>query len=298
MSQKLEGTYHLDGLVEAPLPPDGSAHDKLNGWVQLMGESGLPFSLQFEGTTFNLLAGTETHSCESAGGDPADRVRQGLEQLLKIYEKGAPRGITSTLRCVEYRKGQEVQSIFAFQPDGRVDVRQRQVETATIAPEPPLSPRERNYRIAFSAVVALLLVLVLGFFFRDKLSQTVERALPQDLAAIELSGEPYKDFFTADSVKAGSRTNEWTLHLKRESGFPLTDADIEKAYKAPDLSLSRRLTLEALSRGYVIVEFFEKDGTYAGSQVVRIMDLREKEEIDVPIFVPANARPAKIVLKY
>jgi len=55
MSDKTEGTIVLDGLIEGRLPDDPSIEDKLEQWLEFVGQLGLRFNLEVTGSSFSLL---------------------------------------------------------------------------------------------------------------------------------------------------------------------------------------------------------------------------------------------------
>ena len=160
MTQHTEGTVSLEGLIEGHLPPLPGSEDKLRQWVSTVRKLGLKFSLDTDGNRFSLLAVETPTSAEPLKPDPCESILNALNELMKIFPPEKRREVFSTLRSREYRQGVEVQTLYFVTGEGRFDIRRREVETDTTAPEAPLPVKHRLlYGLAGLAVVAAILAL-------------------------------------------------------------------------------------------------------------------------------------------
>ena len=103
MSDKVEGTVVLDGLLEGKLPPTPDAADRLREWIRDVRSLGVRFSLDIEGGAFSILPENRPISVSAFGEAPADAIVNALNQLLKVFPVGQRGQLFSTLRSVEYR---------------------------------------------------------------------------------------------------------------------------------------------------------------------------------------------------
>ena len=90
------------------------------------------------------------------------------------------------------------------------------------------------------------------------------------------------------------------ITLARGKKFPTEDKDLQALAKAAGESLSDRLAVESLARGYLRCEQFNSDGKFLGVTTHRIADLRDKKKKKVQIILPLppNRNLARVTLTY
>ena len=133
MADKIERTFLLDGLLEGRLPARPGAESDLRGWVRFAGGRGIRLDLVIEGSRFSLLSDNTPRSTDDLEADPATLLAELLGDFLKAFDPPERTGVCSTLRTIEYRPGQEVQTAFAIAPDGKVVTQDRTTPIDTVA---------------------------------------------------------------------------------------------------------------------------------------------------------------------
>jgi len=300
MSDPVEGTVVLDGLIEGRVPDRPEARELLTEWVRAAREARVPFSLSFDGSSFSLLADQTPVAVEDLSPDPAARIAGALEELIKVFPPSDRGSLFSTLRSVEYRKGQAIQTVYGIGADGAVETMERTVEARTGPPRHGPSRRDKVRAGLAGLVVAVGIFLVSSVFvdYRELLSRVAESVTPLNADALKVDTGPFADYFTISKKAVGSGSQTVTLTLKRTASFPLDDEAAQKLLAASADSPSRRLTVEAIVRGYVRVEFFGKDDKFLGFSTQRIAALRRAESAEIVVPIPRDPRPARIAITY
>jgi hypothetical protein len=296
MSGKVEGTLVLDGLLEGRLPDDAEIEGGLEAWVQAVGKLGLAFSLEVAGRNFSLLADNRSVSAAGLGTQPEQVIARSLEECLKLLPPSHLGSVFSTIRSVEYRRGEEVQTLYAVRPNGSVEVRTRAVEAATVPGTTWSAFRRRRWRVLVGSAVAVPL-LALSALVVDYASivQDLTGATVPVSESVQIDDKAFAPYVRVDQIRPGrGRTVEVTL--RRLEPFPKSDADLQKAWQAAQESLTRRLAVEALARGYARFEFFTTGPEFLGSVQARLSGLRDHETIRLILDVPGKRQLRGVVL--
>jgi hypothetical protein len=195
-NRKIEGTFHLDGLLEGPLF-SADDEDIINAFIKQARDAGLKFHTAIDRARFSLLPDTEPVETGS-GGESADaRVVECLNELLSNYSPEECMQLMSTLRSVEYIPGHEIQTLYGIKPDGTVGFEQRTVRAETIRPaEPP----DLRYKLKLAAILAVVLCAAIGvsaFFvpYRDIVRRAIANARPFKIKNLKIDAGPYGQFF-------------------------------------------------------------------------------------------------------
>jgi len=301
VSEKVEGTIGLDGLIEGQLPPEiDDFEDRLRDWVRLLAKLGVKVELEVDGSSFNLLASPHRVAVSRLGGPPAEQIGQAVEQLAQAFPDVAASQVFSTLRSVEYRPGEEVQTVYVIRPDGTVETPQRSVEAKTSPPPRPPTGRER-LRVFLGGLALIAIVFGVSSLFVDygSLFRSLwHRVVPIDAEALEVDDSRFAEYFRIAKRQRGTQSKFVRLTLVATPRYPTSLAAFEAAYAEPGLSFHRRLTLDALARGYVTVEIFDGDGRYLGSRRLRIRALGAEGEMAVDVYLPRDPRPERLVLTW
>lgn len=302
MNEKIEGAISLDGLLEGRIAGDSFTADDLQRWAQRAAERHLHFSVETEGNSFSVLGDRRSVDAADLGDDPARAVADALDELLDEMPPPTRTGAMSTLRSVEYRKGEEVQTLYVI-VGGRTDVRQRTVEAKTTAPVGPLT-RKKKVRMALAGLaVALLVFLASSIFvdYRAMYTRIVDAVVPVSADELVVEAGPFGESFSVAkkevaSVSGGGRS--LVLTLKRGKAFPMTAEQTQQLYDdAKDLP--SRLGAESLARGYVRCEYFDKKGKFLAVATARIAELRKTETLKVSLPLPTEGpRVAKVAFTY
>jgi hypothetical protein len=298
MSEKIEATLVLDGLIQGRIAEDDDQiAGKLREWVSFLHRLGMRFSLQVQGATFSLLPETNAVPVQPLGQQPEDAIQQALEQLAEIFPEPQRGQLFSTLRSSEYRKGEEVQTVYTI-VQGAVRRHSRTVEADTTPPPEPIPTKEK---VKMAAVAAGILVAVLGLSLlipgvRSMFGEVVDVVKPFHAEEIKVELGPYKKYFSLSLDEKQSSRTDWIVKLKRTNEFPKTSKDLDEAAKAAGDSVVGRMVIENLARGYVQIELFDAEDKYLGRIDLRIADLQKQESIEGRVQVPPKTKPARIVL--
>jgi hypothetical protein len=295
---KLEGTLIIDGLIEGKIPALPGAEDKLRAWVNFARQAGLEFDLQLDGGSFSLLADNSARSAKKFAPEPSEIISSALSEMLKTIPPADRGKLSSTLRSIEYRPRQEVQTLYPITPDGNVDSRQRIVEAQTHAPPPPLTARER-LRMGLFGLTAAIAVIALSAVFVDypKLWREIREEVTTPSAdQIQIDNSIFADYFTVEKKEISPDSKSLRLLLRRTEKFPRTESDFTAASTQPTTQpVLRRLTLDSLSRGYIRCEYFDSKGTFQTFHFARLHPLRQSETMELTLPFSPDSRPSRIV---
>ncbi|MEX0655136.1 MAG: hypothetical protein WD534_00250 [Phycisphaeraceae bacterium] len=285
MSEKVEGTLVLDGMLEGRLPDDPDLAERLSQWGRFAREQGLPVTVEVAGGRFNVLADPAPIPAAPYAPEPSDFIAGLLDQLLKHFPAASVPHLFSTLRSSAWQPGEEIQTIYLIGPDGRVRAEQRTVAAQTVAPRQAMSRRTRAKLGLAGAAVALLLVGVLALVpgVRQMIAQTLSTMRPLDATTVQVEAEAFEGLFHVQAVDTTRRGKWLVLQFQRDEAAPQSLAAIDEASRQADLP--RRLALEALARGYVRIEQFDENGQFFRTSTHRIRSLLTEDSlaIEVPL---------------
>jgi hypothetical protein len=288
--KNVEGTISLNGLLEGPLPDDSAAEERLRDWVRSLRKMGAVFELEVSAGSFSLLPRDEPFACGSLGDRPHEALSQAFEQLLSLFPAEVKCRTTSTLRSSEFRKGEEVQTLYLVDGSGSIRIEQRTVAAETEAPPKPLTPREVVRSVAI-AIVVLAAVLGITSLFVDLPGigrQLIGTVRPVNVDEVDIDASAYASYFAVE--KKEIHRDELRLTLRRTDAFPTTDAALQREADASAGSIRERLAVEALARGIVRCDAFDSEGNFVASANVRVGGLREKETLVMEIPLRTNRR--------
>jgi hypothetical protein len=297
MSEKVEGTIVLDGLVQGRLPDSGDIAGRLNEWVELVRKLGLSFNLEARDGRFSLLPDNQPASVKALGDPPEHALEQSMQQLIELFEGEDRRQLFSTLRSSHYRKGEEVQTVFTV-VQGLLHLQSRSLPADTVAPPEPLSTKEQIKLAAIGSVIALA-VLGIALLFpgvRAMFGQIADVVKPLDTKELTVDLGPYEGLISCTVDEKKSDRSALTLVLKRGDKFPAADP-ATGSEAGSETSVSHRLALESLIRGYIRVELFDADGKYLSTGELRVRELwkRSETEMEARLPLPGKVRTTKLV---
>ncbi len=301
MKEKIEGTLTLDGLIEGRSQGNGNLEEKLQEWTQLMASLGLRFNLEVSGNAFSILPDAGPFQTARFRGAPERVIAETLDQLLGLFPPEQRRGIFSTLRSAEVRKGQELQTVYPVGPDGAIQVQTRIVEAKTISPMQPLPAREKITMAAIGLVVAGVLVGGLSLFldFPGMVRQVLETVRPLDAADITVDARAYGAYFTVEQLGIDSGSSVLVVTVRRSDRYPLGAAGVARLLRETKPNdLKQRLALEALARGYIRCEVFDHHENFLAFTALRVRGLEESEFIELTVPLPPRVRVGRLTLTY
>ncbi len=235
MSEKIEGTMHLEGLIEGQLPPFPDARDKLEKWARNFTGGVVRISLQVEGPHFSAMPSNEPVAVKDLardGTEPANTVADGLADLLRLFPPLERGQVFSTLRSVEYRAKLEVQTIYAVGPDGRAATRQQTVPCATVKPAEPISRGEMLKRGGLGLLAAVVILAISSLFvdYPGLWRRLTARVEPVQ-TAVELGN--FSPYFRMEVVGLDLRNGMLLLKLTRTGMYPREEAALDALYANP-----------------------------------------------------------------
>ncbi len=301
MSEKVEGTIILNGLVQGKVPVLPGSEQRLRDWAEFARSVNLVFNLEIAGGTFGFLADQTPIDVSKLGHDPVETVKAALGELLKIFPTGERAGVFSTLRAVEYRKAEEVQTLYIIAPDGSVLARSRTVSADTTAPAAPLSTRDRALRIAIGSAMLVLLLMASSLFidYRGMLASLRSQFRPLDAPHFPVDATAFERYFTVEAKAAAHDGQGLVLTLHRAPDFPNPQAvPATRPSTAPSASDASRLAAAAVATGYLRCEYFDEKGQFMGFVMMRIKPLRDAETMKVEIPFDRERRPSSILITY
>jgi hypothetical protein len=296
--EKIEGMLQLDGLLEGRLSALPEGEKRLQEWVRFAGSVALPFSLEIDGSQFNLLPGRQPLEAAQLGPEPSETVVNALNQLVKLFPASERQHVFSTLRSVEYRANLEIQTLYAMGSQGQIEARQRSVESQTTAPLRPMGHKQKLRLAGLGLAVALVVLAASTFFvdYRQLLARVRDRLTPFDAQAVAVDNAAFEPYFTVEGK--ASQEGCLVLSLKRTPQYPQSPQDLDKLSAQSAGSLEQRLAVEALARGYVHCELFDRDGRFITAAFERIAPLQQEESIRLRLPLPPDRRLGKIILAY
>ena len=299
VSEKIEGTLLLDGMIQGRTNRPEQVETMLRSWVRAAHEQGLPFSLEMEGASFSILAGNQPFEAAALGKDPAAAICRNLSDLVRDLIPPERAELLSTIRSVEYGRNCEIQTIYSVDPTGSVDSHQRTVSTQTVAPPQKMSRRDMVKQALLGLLVAAALLGISSLFvdYHKFFSKFVDSVTPFDPQKVAVNADAFAPYFTVKDRQADTSHRAFALTIQRTDAFPKDDADADRLFqKAP--TLASRLAVEALARGYVRVEYFGKDNKIIASDMIRVADLRTAAETVLLLPLPADQPLTAVTLGY
>lgn len=297
MSEKIQGTIIIDGLVEGRSQELSEVTPRVRQWIEKARTKGLHLSLDIDGATFSVLADNRPLSSAGLGEDAAKAIADMLGELVAIFPLSVRTGLTSSIRSVEYGRNVEVQTVYAVNALGEIETRQRTVDTQTTAPAEPLTKRQIIKFAAIGLVMAAVVFGISAIFLDygeifDRLGGTTASL---DTKALPIDKGSFADYFT---IKAEEVKGRLELTLKRTKAFPKNDEELAALFKEAGDSPTKTLTAQALARGYVRCEMFTKKDKFIGHLESRIVDLRTKETVKISLPLTREYRLTRVAITY
>ncbi len=172
------------------------------------------------------------------------------------------------------------------------------MQTQTVAPAAPLNRREMIKQGLVGLLVAAVVLFVSSWFvdYRGLWNSLAGSFTRFDPANVAVDASAFKPYFTVKDRQRNKGPN-FLVTLARTDAYPKTDADIDKL-AAKATTLSARLALEALARGFVRVDYFGKDGKFIRSNMVRITELRNAPQTVLALPLPPDQPLTAVTLGF
>jgi hypothetical protein len=296
--RKIQGTIIIDGLIEGRIPALPQAEEKLRAWVDSARAAGLKFVIQVDGDRFTLLADNKPMQATKLAPQPSEAISTALMEMLKTFPPAERGKVSSTIRSVEFRPGQEVQTLYPIASDGTVNVQTRTVESATHVPPPPMTIGERVKMGLFSlaGVIAVLALSALFVDYRGLWRDMKTEMKGPSAEAIEVQNETFGEYFVVEKKEVTGGGKSLRLLLRRTAKFPQSSADLAMASTQPQTRpVEHRLLIDSLASGYMRAEYFDGKGGFQSFTSARIAPLRQSETMELVLPLSSDDPPRKIV---
>jgi len=294
---KLEGTFHLDGLIEGPVFSQDD-ENLIKAFLRRAQRHGIAFHLSTDGGRFSLLPDTSPVRLPPTARSADALIVAELEKWLAEYTPEERSRIMSTLRSVEYVPRGEKLTLYGIHPAGKVTVEQRTIEADTIPPAPPPDLKAIARKALLAAAVLVILIAVSALFvpYRAIAAKTWRAARPLDPKRLIIDAAPYADFLQIGEVALEKKSGMIMLTLVPTQNFPRTEEQFDLQWNAADASLHERLAIEAMARGYLTCEFFDEKGAFISHHTCRMLPAKSRPELFY-ILVPWNRSVHRIRIK-
>jgi len=83
------------------------------------------------------------------------------------------------------------------------------------------------------------------------------------------------------------------ITLTPTAAYPKTEEALQAEFAKTD-TLTKKLAVEALAKGYVRIELVDADGVTFSAQEFRIRDLEKKESLDLEVPVTAGEKKRRL----
>jgi hypothetical protein len=285
---KVEGTFHLDGLIEGPVFSDDD-EQIIRQFLNDARKNGIVFHLSIDGGRFSILPDTEPVKLPATGISADSIISDCVDNWLGNYSPGECNRLMSTLRSVEYLPNCEKQTLYGIGPAGKTTAEQRTVDANTVAPA-PLPDRKAILKTTAMALFALCVIIAISAIFvpyRSIFARFWQSVRPYRAEELMFDAHAYAGFFNIDKAEFDKETQLIKITCTTLKDFPKTDEQLNKAWKNAEDSLPARLALESIARGYVLCEFFDSQNKFLTHRQCRIR--RDPEQNDkFSILIPYN----------
>ncbi|MBI9017022.1 MAG: hypothetical protein JEZ07_07170 [Phycisphaerae bacterium] len=286
--KKMEGTFYIDGLIEGPIF-DSADQQALDALVNQARGQGITLHLSTDGGRFSFLADRKPVKLQNQNIPAHSVISRLLDDWLVNYSPQQCDALMSTLRSAEYLPGKERQTIYGILPEGRISTQQRTVDADTVPQPIPMDRKSIIKASCFAFVIILAIIGISSFFvpYKQLAQQFISNIKPYDTEELSVDCSRYQSIFNVEKKELDKKNNVIKVSFKITKQYPFTKAQLENAWKAPDLSLDQKLALESLARKCLISEFYDKDGKYIGKNDSRIF--AEPDQVDIVyILLPYN----------
>ena len=296
---KLEGTFHLDGLVEGAIFSEDN-EQFIRSFVQHASAAGVKFHLSIDGGRFSLLADTAPIELPAQAPSAQVVISDALEVLLQNYAPEEIPRLMSTLRSIEYIPGHEIQSLYGIHPRGKISVEQRRIKVPTIT---PAAPPDWRYRIKEAGILAAVLCVLFGisaFFvpYRDIVRNFVENAKPFRIEQVKIDqADSYARFFQVEAILINKKTKTFEIACKCLTDFPKDEQRLNEMWKSSQDSVGQKLALEALARNYLRCEIYNRQDVFSGQQLCRLHWDKDNQEYFY-LVIPFSKDISRIKITY
>lgn len=295
--QKIEGTYHLDGLLEGRLFSDKD-EQTIRQFINDTKKEGLEFYLKMEQGSFSILPSQKVRALTNREMPVDSILKRLLEKFVSHYAPEENSQFMSTLRSVEYVKGFEKQVLYGIDGRGAVVVEKRMVPAETTPPQVELTLKQKIHFFGIVSSIVLVMFLISAIFvpYKQIAFSIIDSIKPYNLDKLTVSGQAYSDYFYLKEATINSKDQTLTLVFETTPSFPLTKEQLNGDWLLAEKEMEKRLVLEAISRQAVRCLLFDKEGKYTGQYVAAMIWTPDRSEF--ALVVPFYRTVEKIELRY
>ena len=293
------GTFRISGMLEGPLINNSSSFNtKVYNWIKLANDKGLDVDLDCGNGKFSLLFKDKlikTDNFKSNGEDLEQALTCLLSELINAIPINLRCDFFSTIRSVEHKADVEIKTIYPINNNGEIEYGSREVEVTTIpSPFEKSSKKIRRTIMAFLIAIPLVVVLVIQFS-GHRFFQIIEDRLERGGSALSIDLDFFKGYL---KVEAKALT-EKKIQIKLSKGEIWLEEELKtKDFKLDGLKLNEIIAITSLKKGYIGLDFYDKNGMFIFRKAVRIMDMidNKKSELNLNLKSPKNNKVSKMLL--
>jgi hypothetical protein len=296
-SSPVAGTFRLDGMLQASLPPNRPVAGDMEAWTASAKASGLHFHLSIDGSNFSIVADPAVEKTSKlAKPDLETLLVDALDALLSFLPAPARPQAFSTIRSEEFRPGAAVQTLYTVGPDGAVASEQRTVDIDTEEAPPEITPASLQ-RAALPALVVLLVALLVSSFFidyRKLFTEARDRVVPLAKEEVTVDHSALGKFIEVELAGVDNKRNALIFKLKRGPEW-------DRAFSSPPAESTTDwpafMTQLAIHQRRLRIELFDKDGKTLSSGEMNLEALHQKETAEIAVYAKLRERLAKVVIR-
>lgn len=295
--QKIEGTYHLDGLLEGRLFSNMD-EQTIRRFIHDTKKEGLEFYLKMEQGSFSILPSQKVRALTNREMPVDSILKRLLEEFVSHYAPEESSQFMSTLRSVEYVKGFEKQVLYGIDGRGAVAVEKRMVPAETTSPRAELTLKQKMQFLGFVSGVMLVMFLISTAFvpYKQIAFSIIDSVKPYNLDKLTVSSSAFSDYFNLKEATINSKDQTLALVFKITPSFPLTKEQLNAGWLLAEKEMEKRLVLEAIARQAVRCLLFDKEGKYTGQYVASMVWTPDRSEF--ALVIPFYRTVEKIELRY
>ncbi|MCH2059032.1 MAG: hypothetical protein MK183_00270 [Verrucomicrobiales bacterium] len=299
---KAEGTFRVEGMLQGPILNDmGDTQSRLDQWMSSVRAKGLQVSIDWSGGQFSLLAegNVVQRSALTGESDLGELLQEIFEGLLSIFPVERRMEFFSTLRSVEYRPGEEVQTVYAVAPPGTIHSQARVLNAETVRSVPGISGRGKMKLAIIGLVFLLVLGVTVALLYKEQWGEVVDNLGKLEKEDIRMETDAFEGFISVTIEKIDRQAGGLVVEVRKGELWP-GDIANHGARVPEGMEWRTLLAVQSLRRGYVRCEIFDKAGKFIYSADLRTGGLLEpeREAIKAVIPLPRGERPAQVKLMF
>lgn len=285
MSNKKEGTFHLDGLIEGKASLDPERQQQIEHWALQARKNGIPLKVSLENNLLNIIPESDNFYPTPATEDPLpEHICKALNIFAEHLTPPERESLFSTLRSRSYDRNLETQALYGVLPGGAFEVQSRRVPTQTIAPPEPAKPADYVKSILLTVCVTAAFIFILSLFIdiRTPFTKLWNNTFATEIQISQINNT-FQKFLHVEVDEKNSSSHRITLLLKRSEVFPVELPAIEREWQAAEDDMMARLVAESFVRGEFRVEIISAEKELLQRKTIPLSAIPEDNTLQLEI---------------